>query len=207
MTTTTRGTRPASSTARLDSIPLSALSADLVAIGAALIAGVLGRGTIRLPGQVGRVDLTETLGLVGPVIVAGWIAVIALSGGYRREIFGAGVDEYKRVANSSVVTAAAVGIACYLLRFPLSRGFFVLVFLLGTPLLILGRFLVRRSVHRAHRRGSLLHRVVIAGSAAHVDEVAGVLRAGELARLPRHRRRHPRRRGGRGDPRRGPGDR
>ena len=40
----------------------------------------------------------------------------------------------------------------------------------------LGRFGLRRALHSARRRGVLRHRVLIAGSPSHVDEVAGVLR-------------------------------
>jgi exopolysaccharide biosynthesis polyprenyl glycosylphosphotransferase len=101
---------------------------------------------------------------------------IRVAGAYRVGVFGAGVDEYKRIANASLATAAAVGISCYLLRFTLPRGFFVLTFLIGVPLLVTGRFLLRRSLHQARRRGALLHRVVIVGSEGHVDEIASVLR-------------------------------
>ncbi len=41
---------------------------------------------------------------------------------------------------------------------------------------MLGRFLLRRSIHKARRHGALQHRVVIAGSEGHVDEIASVLR-------------------------------
>ena len=69
-----------------------------------------------------------------------------------------------------------VGIACYLVQFQLPRGFFVLAFLVGLPVTVLGRLVLRRSVQRARRRGALQHRVVIAGSEGHIDEIASVLR-------------------------------
>ena len=61
-------------------------------------------------------------------MIIGWVAAIFLLGGYRPQVFGAGLDEYRRLVNASLLTAAAVGIGCFLLRFPLSRGFFVLAF-------------------------------------------------------------------------------
>ena len=73
------------------------------------------------------------------MIIIGWIAAIFLLGGYRQQVFGAGLDEYKRVVNASLLTAAAVGIGCFLLQFELSRGFFVLAFAIGIPVLVLGR--------------------------------------------------------------------
>ena len=86
-----------------------------------------------------------------------------------------GVIEYKRLLHASLFTAASTGITCYLLKYPLPRTFFVLAFPIGVLVLAAGRFLLRHIVQRARRRGALLHRVVIAGSEGHVDEIATVL--------------------------------
>ncbi len=40
----------------------------------------------------------------------------------------------------------------------------------------MGRWMLRRSIHRARAHGALQHRVVIAGNEGHVDEIASVLR-------------------------------
>ena len=79
--------------------------------------------------------------------------MIALRGGYDRGVFGAGADEYKTVVSSSLFTAAFLGIGCYLTKFQLSRGFFVFVFLIGPPLLAVGRYVLRRWLHQARRTG------------------------------------------------------
>ncbi|MEO7447221.1 MAG: sugar transferase, partial [Humibacillus sp.] len=73
------------------------------------------------------------------------------------------------------LTAGGIGIISYLTKFNLSRGFFVLLFVIGVPLLLLWRWAARRLVHRAHAAGHLLTRVLIAGGASHIDEVAAVL--------------------------------
>ncbi len=156
-------------------IPTIAFGADLVLITFSVFAAILGRELLKFPLDIPARNVSEALDIAGPVMIIGWVAAIFLFGGYRHEVFGAGVDEYKRVINSSFLTAAAVGIGCYLLRFQLSRGFFVLAFAIGIPTLVLGRFLLRRSVQRARKLGSLQHRVVIAGAEGHVDEIAAVL--------------------------------
>ncbi len=69
-----------------------------------------------------------------------------------------------------------MGVACYLAKYELSRGFFLLVFVIAIPSLVLGRLFLRRAVHRARINGALRYRVVIAGSPDHIDEIAGVLR-------------------------------
>ena len=140
----------------------------------------------------------------------GWLAAIGVFGGYQESAFSVGTDEFKRVLNASLLTAGLVGVGCYLAQFQLSRGFYALEFLIGIPLLLLGRLVLRRVLHRAHRAGMLSHRVLIAGTSDHIDEIARVLsRESWLgyhvvgAVTPTHRRpRGNRRRGSRGRQRR-----
>jgi exopolysaccharide biosynthesis polyprenyl glycosylphosphotransferase len=120
-------------------------------------------------------SLTQSVALVAVPLVVAWIAVIALRGGYDQGVFGAGADEYKAVVNASLLTAALLGIGCYVSRFQLSRQFFLVAFMIGPVLLVTGRFILRRALHRARRHGSLAQRTIIVGSADHVDAVASVL--------------------------------
>lgn len=155
-------------------LPVTALVLDLLVVSGAMVLAVLGRKRLGL--FQSSADVTSSLMIVGPLLLLGWLVVIALFGGYREDVFGAGTDEYKRVFNASVATAGLLGIGCYLAKFQLSRGFFLLAFLVGIPALLLGRFLLRKAVHRARRQGRLQYRVLIAGTPEHVDEVAAVLR-------------------------------
>ena len=154
-------------------LPTIALGTDLVLVTLSVFVAILGRQSLDASLPDTNVD---SLGTAGPIMMLGWILAIFAMGGYRLEAFGAGLDEYKRVINASLMTASLVTTGCYLLHFPLSRGFFVLAFALGIPLLVAGRYVVRRSVHKARRRGLLQARVVIAGTEGHVDEIASVLR-------------------------------
>ena len=52
------------------------------------------------------------------------------------------------------ITAGAIGISSYLTKFELSRAFFVLLFLVGVPVLLLWRWTARRIVHRLHAAGA-----------------------------------------------------
>jgi exopolysaccharide biosynthesis polyprenyl glycosylphosphotransferase len=154
-------------------LPLTALSLDIVTLAWASVIATFGRERLGL--VFGPADLAETVGLIGPFIVLVWLAAIAVFGGYQESAFSVGTDEFKRVFNASLLTGGVVGVGCYLARFDLPRGFFALEFLVGIPLLIFGRFVLRRALHRAHRAGRLSYRVLIAGSADHVDEIARVL--------------------------------
>lgn len=156
-------------------LPTLALGMDILLATFAIGAASAGRENLHIPGQVDDFTLDPTLSVFGPLMLIGWIALIAWRGGYRPEIFGAGTDEYKLLLHATLITAALIGIGCYLARFQLSRGFFVLAIVMGAPLLMLGRFLLRRSVQQARARGALFHRVLIAGAEGHVDEIASVL--------------------------------
>jgi exopolysaccharide biosynthesis polyprenyl glycosylphosphotransferase len=153
-------------------LPAIAFLLDVLVLVTAGTVAAVGREELSVFGSTRVVD---SLGIAGPLMLIGWLAAIHVAGGYRHNIFGAGTDELKRVANSSMMAAGAVGVACYLAKFPLSRGFFLLSFGIGIPALLLGRVVLRRALHTARRRGKLQQRVVIAGSRAHIDEVASVL--------------------------------
>lgn len=157
-------------------IPTLAAGTDLVLITFSVFAAILGHTTLNLSVDSSASRVGGMLDVAGPLMILGWVLTIFLLGGYRAEVFGAGLDEYKRTINASLLTAAAVGIGCFMLRFQLPRSFFVLAFLIGIPVLLLGRLVLRRTIHRARSQGSLQHRVVIAGSEGHVDEIAAVLR-------------------------------
>lgn len=156
-------------------LPFVAFGTDLVLTGATVVIAILGREAVSLPGLATPVDVSSTLDVAGPAMMIGWVAVLWLFGSYRTQVFGAGVDEYKRVINGSLAAAAAVAAGCYLTGFELARGFLLLCFVVGIPVLISGRFLLRRSLQRARSRGALQKRVLIAGTEGHVDEIASVL--------------------------------
>ena len=85
-------------------LPRTALVLDLVVITSSLGVAMLARDRLELfqpsPETVG-----ETLGVVGPLIIVAWLLAIALGGGYQKDVFGAGTDEYKRILLSALATA------------------------------------------------------------------------------------------------------
>ncbi len=164
-------TGPPSRTLRY--LPATALALDLALVAVVELVAVWGRR--RLGVFDSPADVSSALTVVGPLLVVGWIALVAALGGYRNDVFGAGPDEYKRVFNASLMAAGLLGVGCYLAKFQLSRGFFLLLFAVGIPVLLLGRLLLRRAIHEARRQGKLQYRVVISGLPSHVDEVAAVL--------------------------------
>ena len=155
---------------------LGSLSATAFVLDVAVMVGVGALAAVaRMSlGMFGELSLSTILRLE-PLLIAVWLLVLVTFGAYRRALFGAGIEEYKIMANGTMVAGALLGTASYLLNSELSRSFFVLTFLFGSGLLLAERGLLRRAVHRARRRGVLRHDVLIAGTAANVDNIAGVL--------------------------------
>lgn len=158
-------------------IPFAALVVDLAMMVTAVAVGGLMREVLPLfPRNIQGIPDGLTILAVIAGIIGLWVLVIFALGGYRAGVFGAGVEEYKIVINSSLATAGLVGIACYLAQYEFSRGLYAFSFASGVPLLVLGRYGLRRAIKSARRRGALLHRVVLAGIPSHIDEIAAVLR-------------------------------
>jgi len=152
---------------------LAAVVVDLlVMIGVTALAAY---GRMRLPFFSETGDVDNLVAIVGVPIVLGWVAAIALTGGYAAHVMGAGSTEYKLVVRGTMVAAGATGVVCYLMKFQFSRGLFFLLILFGMPALLLGRFLLRRCTHALRRRGHLTSRVIVAGGRAQIDEVTRVL--------------------------------
>lgn len=147
---------------------------DVVLVVTSIFLAWRGRVQIHWFQDAGDVDAIAR-GALLPMAVA-WLVALVVVGSYDATTLGAGTTEYRKVLAASALTGGAIGVGCYLLRYPLSRGLFFLTFIIGVPLLLLGRHLLRRVIHRLHERGGLLHSVVLIGGPTQVDEVAGVLR-------------------------------
>ena len=86
---------------------------------------------------VDKTSVSPLLVPIAAVVVPTWLAMLGMWGAYQRRVLGSGPDEFRRVLNASLMVGAALGVGCYLIRFDLSRSFYVLLFALGIPLLLL----------------------------------------------------------------------
>ena len=120
-------------------------------------------------------DLAENVLPWGVALVSVWMLALFIGGAYRARSTGVGTREYTIVLIWSLIAAGAVAITLYLTAYDLSRGFYLLLFAIGTPALIVERFLVRRAVHAARARGHFQARLLIAGTPQRIDGIAGVL--------------------------------
>ena len=155
-------------------LPAVALLVDLLVVSVTLYTAALGRDRLGLFAPAVSEFGPRSM-VAAPLIAIGWVVAIAAMGGYERRALGAGTDEFRRVVNASFLTAAVIGIGCFVLKFNLSRGFFVLAVVIGPVLLLLARVILRQIIKHARENGAMLHRVVIVGTDSHIDDVAAVL--------------------------------
>ncbi|HLN78315.1 MAG TPA: sugar transferase [Nocardioidaceae bacterium] len=104
-----------------------------------------------------------------------WMALITGLGAYSPRSFGAGTEEFRHVFLATLLTAGSTGILSFMLRLDISRGFVLLTFFIGLPMLFAQRYAVRKGLHHARRHGRMLHTVVAVGGPGAIAEVAEVL--------------------------------
>ena len=155
-------------------VPVAAgVVVDVLVIALVTAAAAVGRASLPFFDEAADVD--RLLSLVFLPLLAGWLLSILVHGGYAPHHLGTGSEEYKLVTRATLVAAGATGVVSFLAKLEFSRGFFFLLIIIGLPAVVLGRHLLRRAVHGLRRRGLLTHRVLVAGTPEHIDEVAAVL--------------------------------
>jgi exopolysaccharide biosynthesis polyprenyl glycosylphosphotransferase len=135
------------------------LAVDLVAAALAATAALLLRFGITL-GALG-----QRYALLSALVPLVWIGVLGLGRAYEPRLMFIGTDEYERTLRAGVALTAGASVLSYALDADLARGYLLAVVLLCTPLSLVGRFVLRKRLHRARRRGEYTRRTVVLGPA------------------------------------------
>ena len=146
---------------------------DAAIITVAALSAYAGRFGLSIFADAADLDLPMLAYCTVPIV---WLALLAACGAYSLHHLQTGMVEYQRVVLGSAFFAGLVGICCFLAKYDLSRGFFVLLFAIGIPALLFGRLARRRSLKHMRAQGLFQTSVLVAGSPSHIDEVARVLR-------------------------------
>ncbi|WP_310962251.1 sugar transferase [Nocardioides terrisoli] len=112
----------------------------------------------------------------GPWLVALWALVLLAGGAYDPREFGAKLEEFRSIVLCSVITLGLVGFIGFLSQSRMSRGYVLLLFAIGIPLLLVVRYADRKVIHALRQRGRLIHRVIAVGHPGSVAELDAVLR-------------------------------
>lgn len=146
---------------------------DLLMIAAATALAIRFRVSLPIFDTAG--DVLENSVLASGFFIATWLVMLAFFGAYELDVFGAGTEEFKLVVNASFFTGALVATMAFLMQYPLSRGFFVLLFPIGVLMLLIGRLVSRRIIQRFRVRGHFNEKVLLVGTPGYIGEIHTVL--------------------------------
>lgn len=122
-----------------------------------------------------------TYGWLAPLLVVIWTVVMGAADTRSLQVIGAGLEEYRRLIVASLMLFGGLAIITYMLEWRLSRALFLTTLPLGVSLLVLGRWLLRKQLHRLRRQGRALTRTVVVGNSHAVADVVAQLRRGVVA--------------------------
>lgn len=132
---------------------------DLLAATAAAFLTVLLRYDAQ-PAELSGIDYRVLALLFVPV----WLATLAITGGYQRTVLGVGTEEFRRVLDAGVRTLAGIAVLVVALKVDVARSVVGAVLPCAVLLTLLGRWSLRRILHRLRRRDEWCHRVLVVGS-------------------------------------------
>ncbi|MGN6301223.1 MAG: sugar transferase [Angustibacter sp.] len=113
--------------------------------------------------------------VLGPGMILLWLLMLVVFGAYRTRSYGAGFEEFRAIAVASLVTFGVATTYGFFSPHQPTRGYPVLFLVLGTPLLLLARYVDRRTLHVARVQGRLSIRMIALGSPRAVRELLDVL--------------------------------
>jgi exopolysaccharide biosynthesis polyprenyl glycosylphosphotransferase len=92
-----------------------------------------------------------------------WLGAMAAARAYEARFLSVGFEEFRRVLAAAVAVIAAVATASWATKAEIARGYVLVALPLATVLTLLGRYLVRKWVHRERRRGFYMSDVLLVG--------------------------------------------
>lgn len=154
--------------ARVHLRPLVRTTVILDAI-CALIAGSV--GTLVRFGEPLPQQSSPWLPAIAACMPGLWIITMALSGSYDRRFLVIGQDQFRRVLNGGVWLLGIIAFTSFVTRANLSRGFVAIAVPLTVTLALVGRYGVRKRLHRRLARGAAIHRALVVGDTRETESL------------------------------------
>lgn len=114
-------------------------------------------------------DITYTV--LGVVIAAGWWLMLQFYGSTDERILGHGPDEYRKVAQASVMGFGVLAIVTLLLKQDLSRGYLAIAFPVGLAGLLFGRKALRTWLAKRRAAGAMTTNVLVVGGTRSAESI------------------------------------
>ena len=110
-----------------------------------------------------------------------WVAVVATQRGYERRFLGTGTDEYRRLADATLVLFAATAATSFVVKGDLSRAYVMIALPAALLLSLFGRQSLRSWLYKRRLAGHGLQRVLVVGRGDSVEHLVE-----QLHREPQH---------------------
>lgn len=136
------------------------VAVDLMAVGLAVIAAYLVR-IVAQDEQSKHVWFYPGLALV---VLAAWMASLAVARAYDPRLLGVGTEEFRRVVMTAFLVFGVIAVVGYTFRYFVPRAFVAIALPLGLLFLVVGRLWARKWLQRQRLGGRLQHRVVVVGN-------------------------------------------
>ncbi|MEN0101635.1 MAG: sugar transferase [Curtobacterium sp.] len=124
-------------------------------------------------------DLRLSYTGISVVVIAVWMAALAMYDTRGDRVIGVGSAEYRLIADSSVRVFGLIAIAAFLFHVDLARGYVLIAFPVGILVLLLSRWIWRQWLVAQRKSGNYSAKVLLVGSTASVIHIGG-----QLARSP-----------------------
>lgn len=105
-----------------------------------------------------------------------WVLSLALVRAYDPRIIGVGSDEFRRVLQAGFTLTATVAILAYATKTDVARGYVIIALPMATVLNLLGRYWLRKYLHRLRAANRCMRRVVAVGHRGAVVDLLRQLR-------------------------------
>ena len=92
-----------------------------------------------------------------------WLAAMAAARAYESRFLSVGFEEFRRVLAAAVAVIATVATASWATKAEIARGYVLVALPMATVLTLLGRYLLRKWVHRKRRQGLFMSDVLLVG--------------------------------------------
>jgi len=123
------------------------------------------------------IDYTE----ISIVLIAAWMAVLAMFGTRDPRVVGAGTTEYKRIGDAAFRLFGVVAIIAFLFQLDLARGYILTGFPLGLLALLATRWIWRQWLIAERAHGRYSSQAIIVGTLSTTSALAADLRVASAA--------------------------
>ncbi|WP_245961914.1 sugar transferase [Quadrisphaera granulorum] len=115
------------------------------------------------------------------IVPVAWFAALFVHRAYEARFMALGSEEFDRVLRASIFTLALVGATSWAFQLDIARGYVLFAIPLGTVLVIVLRYVLRRRLHAQREQGLHMQSVIVAG---HREGVLAMVR--QISRAKYH---------------------